>query len=146
MSVEYDAQSKVLWLGVGGFILAAVSAFVAVQQWPDTSLATGEESGNAENAFLALAVCGLAQTAVFIAVVACGVRLGVRWSGLSDALSSAARSTELAAAGVAAATGTSRPGTGAVGAPPVHRQRGDLSGIEPLGPVVDRAHMDRDGL
>ena len=151
MSVEYDAQSKVAALGIGGFILAVIGGFVAVQQWPETSLVTGEDKGNAVAAFLGLLACGLGQTAVFVAIVACGVRLGVRWSGLSDSLSAVARSTERAVVATSAVASTATGGVaagsaGVVGSPPVQRRPGDLSGIEPLKPVADRSYMDGDGL
>lgn len=143
MSKQSEASETVTMFGVGGLIVAVIAGVVAVMAWPTPAGLEAEESGNAVVAYLALLVFSFAQIAVFIAVVAWGVRLGIHWSGLGDSAEDAAAAS--AAIGRTVRGDGTASGAGVVGTPPVSRRPGNLSGIEPLGPVADREWMNEDG-
>ena len=131
---QANEAHDVIWgLGIGGFVVAVIAGVVALAQWPDSTV----NDGNAAIAYLAFAVYTIAQVAFFVALVAVGVRLGVRSLDLTDAIARAVVSRA-----DAAPTSTA---TGAVGAPPVHRRGAGTSGVQPLGPVSDQDYLDEDG-
>ena len=80
-----EAQDLIWGLGIGGFVVAVIAGVVALAQWPDSTV----NDGNAAVAYLAFAVYTIAQMAFFVALVAVGVRLGVRSLDLSDAIARA---------------------------------------------------------
>ncbi len=80
-----EAQDVIWGLGIGGFVVAVIAGVVALAQWPDSTV----DDGNAAVAYLAFAVYTIAQMAIFVALVAVGVRLGVRSLDLSDAIARA---------------------------------------------------------
>ena len=64
-------------------MLAGLAGYaLATSQWPDTE--GYQEHGNAFVAYLGGAMALAGQLALFVALVAVGARLGVRWSGLLD--------------------------------------------------------------
>lgn len=118
-SRESSAQRALLLLGGGGLVLSVLGLLLAISQWPDES-DVFEESGSAGLAYLGVALCGVGQLAILVALIGVGVGLGIRWSGISDTVTDAAWSARrLAEAG--------QPDD----------ERSSWSKIPPLGPARD---------
>ncbi|GAA1129104.1 hypothetical protein [Nocardioides aquiterrae] len=77
-----DAENAVVFLAVGGVLASVLGGVLAATQWPSDQ--GFEHHGNAFVAFVGAAIGLLGQLALFVALVAVGARLGVRWSGLLD--------------------------------------------------------------
>ncbi|MBZ5740049.1 hypothetical protein, partial [Nocardioides mangrovi] len=88
MSKQQQAGGTLFGLALGAVVVAIVSSLVAAAQWPDEAAGTGNEL----IAYLAYGVAVLAFLALLVVVVACGVRLGIDWSGLADRPSTTADS------------------------------------------------------
>ncbi|KQW46920.1 hypothetical protein ASC77_17125 [Nocardioides sp. Root1257] len=114
MSDRTNAGNLVGGLVVGGVVAIGLGALIASVEWPHESV-YNDDSGSAVLAYLGLLIIGLGQLALFAAVVAWAVTVGIRWSGLHEAIERSARPA------------------------------GGLSGVEPLGPVGDRTYLDEDG-
>ena len=82
MSIREEAESTVIYLAAGGLLAELLGWAWAITSWPDQD--GYEDQGNAALAYVggALAVVGL--LALFVALVAVGARLGVRWAGVLD--------------------------------------------------------------
>lgn len=119
-SREAGAQRALIALGGGGLALCVLGLLVAVSQWPSDS-DVFEEEGSAGLAYLGVAMTSVGQLAVLVALIGVGVGLGIRWSGLSDTASDAARSARTVAA---ASDPSSAPTSG-------------WSKVPPLGPPSD---------
>lgn len=118
-SHEATAQRTLLVLGGGGLGLCVLGLLLAMSQWPDDS-DVYEDTGSAGIAYLGLAISGIGQLAVLVALIGFGVGLGIRWSGLADTASDTARSARTVAE-------VSDPST----------VRSGWSKITPLGPTSD---------
>ncbi|GAA4700593.1 hypothetical protein [Nocardioides conyzicola] len=133
MSDRANAANTVTALVVGGVLAIAVGTLLATVEWPHESTYDDAE-GSAVLAYGGVLMIGLGQLALFAAVVAWAVTLGIRWSGLTNEVDYIVRR----AVGVKDDTPTGRG--------PVTRKRsGDLTAIQPLGPVSDTGFLDEDG-
>jgi hypothetical protein len=114
MSDRARAGNLVGGLVIGGLVAIGIGTLMAAVEWPDESV-YNDDTGNAVLAYLGLVIAGLGQLAVFAAVVAWAVTVGIRWSGLSEDIDHSRAHT------------------------------GTLSGIQPLGPAADSTYLDEDG-
>ena len=114
MTDRTKAGNLVGGLVVGGILAIALGTLIAAVEWPHESVYNDDE-GSAVLAYLGLVVAGAGQLAIFAAVVAWAVTVGIRWSGLREEIDRS----------------ISRAGT--------------TSGIQPLGPVADAGYLDEDG-
>jgi hypothetical protein len=134
MSDRRNAANTVGALVVGGLLSIGIGALLAVVEWPTDSPYDSGTEGSAAIAYIGLILIGLGQLAVFAAVVAWAVTIGIRWSGLTSDVDYIVRRAVGKKAGP-------EPG-----APAVTRKRsGDLSDIAPLDPVRDRSYPDEGG-
>ena len=82
MSTRENAESSVIYLAGGGTLAALVGYALAISQWPSSD--GYQDHGNAVVAYLGGALAVVGQLALFVALVAVGTRLGIRWSGALD--------------------------------------------------------------
>jgi hypothetical protein len=115
MSERANAANLVGGLVLGGILAIGLGTLIAVVEWPQEAAYNGDDTGSAVLAYLGVLIIGLGQLALFAAVVAWAVTVGIRWSGLRDDID---RSIRRAA---------------------------ETSHIEPLGPVADAGYLDEDG-
>jgi len=115
MSDRSNAANTVTALVVGGLVAIGLGTLLAVVEWPTDSV-YDDSNGSAAIAYLGLVVAALGQLAIFAAVVAWAVTIGIRWSGLTSEVGYMVRSAV-----------------------------GPKSGIPPLGPVSDTSYLDEDG-
>jgi hypothetical protein len=115
MSDRTNAANTVTALVVGGILAIGLGTLLAVVEWP-TDNVYGDAEGSALVAYVGLLLIGLGQLALFAAVVAWAVTIGVRWSGLTSEMDYIVR-----------------------------RAVGPQDGVQPLGPVTDRSYLDEDG-
>ena len=82
MSTSEDAENTVIYLAVGGALAGLAGYALAISQWPHSE--GYQDHGNAAAAYLGGALALVGQLALFVALVAVGTRLGLRWSGALD--------------------------------------------------------------
>ncbi|GAA1797242.1 hypothetical protein GCM10009795_048350 [Nocardioides hankookensis] len=114
MSDRTNAGNLVGVLAIGGIVAIGLGTFVATVEWPHDSVYNGDDDGSAALAYLGLVIAGIGQLALFAAVVAWAVTIGIRWSGLREDIQYSIT------------------------------RAGERTGIEPLGPVSDVSYLDED--
>ena len=114
MSDRANASNTVVALVVGGLVAIGLGTLLAVVEWPTDSVYDDAE-GSALIAYVGLVVAALGQLAIFAAVVAWAVTIGIRWSGLTSDVDY------------------------------IVQRAVAPSGIQPLGPTSDASYLDEDG-
>ena len=116
MSDRSNAANLVAALVVGGLVAIGLGTLLAVVEWPTESVYNDDE-GSVVIAYVGLALAAVGQLAIFSAVVAWAVTIGIRWSGLTS-------DVDYIVKRAVAPKG---------------------SGIQPLGPTSDTSYLDEDG-